>query len=210
MHRLKGMEFSMKKIISIISFFITTTCMMPCYATTNDDQKTMNAKQTIYTNTASKEFIKLFDYEIQNRAFALNTMKTAAEDSANRALPFFKAYLALEELNQKLYSPIATKHELNMMPRWWTRTRTTLGLWGAALLPDVGLKVAHRITVDYVPQLEELESLSPEEDKAFFNYVVAQEKAQADASGMILKGNVEQAAGILKSFVQKHKGFAFN
>jgi len=204
----------MKKIISLLSIIITTFSVASCYAesnrNSNSDAKNMNNNQVISAQPDNKAFIELFDYEIQNRAFALNSMKTAAESSTNPALPFFKAYLALEQLNQNHFSPIAKKHQLNMAPRWWTRTRTTLGLWGSALFPDIGLKVMHRVTVKYIPQLEALEDLSSAEDKKFFSYVVAQEQAQADASNLLLKGNIAQAAALLNNFVLQNKHHSFN
>lgn len=199
----------MKIYISLLSTLITAIGMTACYASPISDEKNMSSNETVITKQANREFIKRFDYEIQNRAFALNSMKAAVKDD-NQALSFFKAYLALEKLNQKLFSPIAKKHQLNIAPRWWTRTRTTLGVWGSALMPEMGAKIMHSVTVKYVPKLEELERLSPAQDKAFFSYVVAQEKAQAEASGLLVNGDVELAAAVLNNFVLKNRNRTFN
>jgi hypothetical protein len=151
----------------------------------------------------SERFINLFDSEIQNRAFALASMEEFVSSGGDDPrLDFFKAYLGLEQLNQRRFAPVADKHQLSIEPRWWTRTRTQLGLWMSGLMPETSLKIIHKATVNYVAQLQELESLSPEQDKAFFAYVVAQEQVQADAMGLLLSGDPEQGTALLAQFVE--------
>ncbi|WP_390617601.1 hypothetical protein [Maricurvus nonylphenolicus] len=153
----------------------------------------------------SKEFINLFDYEIQNRAFALASMEALVRTGdVNPNLEFFKAYLELEKLNQKKFSPVASKHQLSVEPRWWTRTRTRLGMCMSNIMPETSLKVIHKATVKYVAQLQALEAVSPEQDKAFFAYVVAQEQAQADAVGLLLAGEPDQGTALLTQFIAEN------
>lgn len=163
------------------------------------------SEEVAMEQSSNNEFIKLLDYEIQNRAFALESMRVAVEyGSGEEDLPFKKAYLALEQLNQKLFAPIAEKYRLEMAPRLWTRTRTQAGLWISALMPETALKVIHSATLKYVAKLQELERLSKQEDKAFFCYVVAQEEVQAAAVGLVLDGKIELATSMLNRFVYEN------
>ena len=181
--------------VKLIFSFISIISLAACLSSPISEEVAM--KQGI-----NKEFIKLLDYEIQNRAFALESMKVAVEyGEGEEDLPFKKSYLALEQLNQKLFAPIAEKYQLDMAPRLWTRTRTQAGLWISALMPETALKVIHSATLKYVTKLQELERLSKQEDKTFFCYVVAQEEVQAAAVGLVLDGEIELATNMLNRFV---------
>jgi len=154
-----------------------------------------------------EQFLQLFDYEIQNRAYALNTISGQLEMIETMELRrFYNAYLALEHLNQQLYSPIAKTYQLEMSPRWWTRTRTALGIWLAAIRSDIStLKFYHKIASNYLEQLQTLENLAPEESREFFAYVLAQEQVQAESLGLVVEGQILAAAELLDSFVASHK-----
>ncbi len=154
-----------------------------------------------------EQFLQLFDYEIQNRAYALNTISGQLEIiEATELKRFYKAYLALEHLNQQLYAPIAKTYQLEMSPRWWTRTRTQLGIWLAAMRSDIStLKFYHKIASNYLEQLQTLENLAPEESREFFAYVLDQEQVQAESLGLVVEGQILAAAELLESFVASHK-----
>jgi len=161
----------------------------------------------------NKEFLELFDYEIQNRAFALKSFDgILADDLENTNRAFYEAYHALELVNQKKYRPVAKKYDLDMAPRWWTRTRTSLGLVVGKIFQDSLMKVMHNATVKYVGKLQRLEHLAPDEDKPFFTYVVAQEQAQADAIGFLISGELEKAVKRIDDFVMvsTQKGIEIN
>jgi hypothetical protein len=154
-------------------------------------------------NVVNQEFIELFDYEIQNRAFALNSFEAIlADDAENPHRAFYEAYYAMELINQKKYAPVAKKYGLGIEPRWWTRTRTNLGLLVGKLFQDSLMEIMHNATVKYVGKLQRLEQLAPDEDKAFFNYVVAQEQTQADAIGYLIDGKADKAATRIDDFVK--------
>ena len=181
--------------VKLIFSFISIISLAACLSSPISEEVAMEPG-------INKEFIKLLDYEIQNRAFALESMKVAVEyGEGEEDLPFKKAYLALEQLNQKHFAPIAEKYRLEMAPRLWTRTRTQAGLWISALMPETALKVIHSATLKYVTKLQELERLSKQEDKTFFCYVVAQEEVQAAAVGLVLDGEIELATNMLNRFV---------
>ncbi|NIB42214.1 hypothetical protein HBA55_21585 [Pseudomaricurvus alkylphenolicus] len=199
----------MKKLTKLFALLIATTSLVACSANAINGKEDMNVD--VIDTESRREFIDLLDYELQNRAFALKLMEAAVEKgSGNEALPFLKAYLALEKLNQRHFASVAKEYNLDMKPRWWTRTRTTLALLGTALLPETSLKSVHKATVKYVAQLQRLESLSAEQHKRFFRYVVAQEQAQADAVGLVLAGDMEQGASLLNDFVQEYQNHTFN
>ncbi len=185
----------MSHFVKLIFIFISIFSIAVCQANPVSEERVME-------KSINKEFIKLLDYEIQNRAFALESMKVAVEyGEGKEELPFTKAYLALEKLNQQRFAPIAEKYQLNMAPRLWTRIRTQLGLGISALMPRTSLKVIHSATLKYVAQLQKLERLSQQTDKAFFSYVVAQEEVQAAAVGLVLDGEIKRAANMLNRFI---------
>ncbi|BFM17919.1 hypothetical protein R50073_41020 [Maricurvus nonylphenolicus] len=198
----------MNKLVKLYFLFMAAIGLAACQANTLNGSDDMNV--AVANADVSQEFLDLFDYELQNRAFALNLMEAAVEKGeGDQALPFAKAYLALEKLNQRHFAPAAKAYNLDMKPRWWTRTRTSLAKLGTALMPETSLKTVHRVTVKYVEQLQRLEAISPARDKKFFGYVVAQEEAQAEAVGLVLVGNIDQAAMLLNNFVQQHQDHNF-
>ena len=180
----------MNNVVRLLAILITLVSISACQA------------NSVSKESVSEEFIQLFDYEIQNRAFALDTMKALVEDGEpSETLIFFKAYLALEQLNQQRFTPVSDKYQLEMQPRWWTRTRTQLGLWVTALMPQISLTTIHKATMKYVDQLQSLEQLAPQEDKSFFAYVVAQERAQADAVRFLIAGEQDKGITLLNNFI---------
>ena len=180
---------------TIFSLLLTCCLISACQANSTSRPATANS-------ALDSEFIALLDYEIQNRAFALMTMEAlASADYDNLTKSFFEAYLALEKLNQSRFAPYAIKYQLSIKPRWWTKTRTQLGLWFNAFMPETYLSKIHQATINYVAKLEKLQQLSPAEDSDFFAYVVAQEKVQAQATGMVLAGDAQRGAKLLQDFV---------
>ncbi|MDG1707280.1 MAG: hypothetical protein P8H03_00885 [Emcibacteraceae bacterium] len=180
----------MKKIslflLTVLSFF-----MLSNGGITQESDRAMN-----------EEFLEIFDYEIQNRAFALNSFEAIlADDAENPHRAFYEAYHAMEIINQKKYGPFAKKYNLDMAPRWWARTRTSLGLTVGKLFQGSLMKVMHNATIKYVGKLERLEQLAPEEDKLFFTYVVAQEQTQADAIGFLIDGDLDKAVARINDFL---------
>ena len=75
----------MNNVVRLLAILITLVSI-PAY------QANSVSKENV-----SEEFIELLDYEIQNRAVALDTMKALVEDDEpSETLIFFKACLALE------------------------------------------------------------------------------------------------------------------
>jgi len=155
----------------------------------------------------NKAFMKLFNYELQNRAFALMAMENSVVSRKGEAdETFWQAYLALERLNQKKFAPYAEKYGTTMEATFYTKLRTSLGGFVGGLFPETAMKAMTKATIKYVAKLEELETLAPQEDKAFFRYVVLQEQAQADAMVLFTEQKIEQAAAVLAGFVAVNSG----
>ena len=154
------------------------------------------------------EFIDLFDYEIQNRAMAFGAMQTmvAKRNLAPEVLSWYQAYLALEHLTQARYAPVAAKYGIATA----AKTQATLTILAARiayyLLPELTiLKQALKQTVPYVDQLKRLRELAPEDDHAFFDFVVEQEELQVEALKLRLDHKPEQATKVFEDFVEAHQ-----
>ncbi len=154
--------------------------------------------------TVNQELLEIFDYELQNRAFARGTFEVIlADDGENPKRRFFEAFYELEMITQKKYAPYAKKYDLDTEARWWTRVRTRLGLIAIDLAGDRFMKMMHNATIKYVSKLEKLPVLSPEEDRDFFEFVVAQEIVQANAVGYLVEGDLAKAIATINDFVLK-------
>ena len=72
------------------------------------------------------------------------------------------------------------------------------------MFPEKALGGLADATSKYVGELERLRELSPQEDQAFFDYVIAQEQAQAHALAQARRGRFDLGAGIFRGFVEEH------
>ena len=152
------------------------------------------------------QFIKLLTYEIQNRAFALGSVSGSVKTRAGKPdEKVWIAYLSLEQLNRKKYQHVAEKHSISQSATFFTDIKTRLGGVFGSLFPKTAVNIIKHATIAYVEKLEELEKLAVTEDKAFFRYVVLQEKVQAQALTLLSEGNTEQAAAVMEAFVAQYE-----
>jgi len=148
------------------------------------------------------QFVKLLDYEIQNRAFALNTMQTfLAEKEGSSESQFWRAYLALEKLSRQKYQPVAATYKIDQEPRFFTRVKIFWGVRAMKWFPFISLKTIHSATVKYIAKLKVLQALAKPDEADFFVYVVMQEKVQAESMGLMVSGEQQQAIELLSKFV---------
>lgn len=155
-------------------------------------------------HTSRDSFRGKLQYELNNRAFARTAMIRAAEEPARPdVLEFWRAYCDLELLNQSRYRPIEEKYDMKPQPFVVAlKTRATeIAVW---MFPEKALAGLADATLKYVGELRSLRDLAPAEDHAFFDYVVTQEQAQADALGHARQGRFDAGAGVLSAFVQNH------
>ena len=147
---------------------------------------------------------KIFQYEINNRAFAYQSISSLKEEMKNsEQAAFWRAYFELETLNKPLYEKMAAEYELTP-DKLLVGVKTFVTNIAFALFPKKMMSIMTDATIEYVEKLKQLPRLSKEEHKEFFTYVVLQENAQANALLHAREGEYDLAAELLENFVQKH------
>ena len=160
---------------------------------------------TMPINAAESEdqslYLKLLKYEYDNRTFAYLGMEKAAHVLKDEpAGVFYQAYYDLEVVNQQIYKRSAIALNFDYKPSWFTKFRGHAGGFAAYFItfsPESLIK----ILVPYIPKLEQLRDLADPRYQSFFAYIVAQEKAQLEASQMAKAEGWEQGAKVLRAFV---------
>ena len=160
---------------------------------------------TIPINAAESEdqslYLKLLKYEYDNRTFAYLGMKKAAHVLKDEpAGVFYQAYYDLEVVNQQIYKRSAVALNFDYKASWFTKFRGHAGGFAAYFItfsPESLIK----IIAPYIPKLEQLRDLADPRYQSFFAYIVAQEKAQLEASQIAKAEGWEQGAKVLRAFV---------
>jgi len=176
-------------LLTRLMLLIATTIMvmtMPINAAESEDQSL---------------YLKLLKYEYDNRTFAYLGMKKAAHVLKDEpAGVFYQAYYDLEMVNQQIYKRSAVALNFDYKASWFTKFRGHAGGFAAHFItfsPESLIK----IIVPYVPKLEQLRDLADPRYQSFFAYIVAQEKAQLEASQIAKAEGWEQGAKVLRAFV---------
>ena len=160
---------------------------------------------TIPINAAESEdqslYLKLLKYEYDNRTFAYLGMKKAAHVLKDEpAGVFYQAYYDLEVVNQQIYKRSAVALNFDYKASWFTKFRGHAGGFAAYFI-TFSPKSLIKIIAPYIPKLEQLRDLADPRYQSFFAYIVAQEKAQLEASQMAKAEGWEQGAKVLRAFV---------
>lgn len=176
-------------LLTRLMLLIATTIMvmtMPINAAESEDQSL---------------YLKLLKYEYDNRTFAYLGMKKAAHVlKGESAGVFYQAYYDLEVVNQQIYKRSAVALNFDYKASWFTKFRGHAGGFAAHFItfsPESLIK----IIVPYIPKLEQLRDLADPRYQSFFAYIVAQEKAQLEASQIAKAEGWEQGAKVLRAFV---------
>ena len=176
-------------LLTRLMLLIVTTTMvmtMPLNAAESEDQSL---------------YLKLLKYEYDNRTFAYLGMEKAAHVLKDEpAGVFYQAYYDLEVVNQQIYKRSAIALNFDYKPSWVTKFRGHAGGFAAYFItfsPESLIK----IIAPYIPKLEQLRDLADPRYQSFFAYIVAQEKAQLEASQMAKAEGWEQGAKVLRAFV---------
>ena len=176
-------------LLTRLMLLIATTIMvitMPINAAESEDQSL---------------YLKLLKYEYDNRTFAYLGMEKAAHVLKDEpAGVFYQAYYDLEVVNQQIYTRSAIALNFDYKPSWFTKFRGHAGGLAAHFItfsPESLIK----IIVPYIPKLEQLRDLADPRYQSFFDYIVAQEKAQLEASQIAKAEGWEQGAKVLRAFV---------
>ena len=150
----------------------------------------------------SKRFTELFEKELQNRAFALRAAERslAAVSSEDDRL-FLGTWVEWEQFLKRAYAPYAKKYGLSQEPGVGAEMRAKLGGIGAGISTDSVYELMLDQTISYMENLRELERVSPEEDRAFFIFVVKQEEKQIEALRFRVKNEYKKGADVLREFM---------
>ena len=146
-------------------------------------------------------YLKRLKYEFDNRMFAYLSIKKVAHVLKNEPEgAFYKAYYDLEMVNQVIYKRSAVALNFDYKANLFTRFRGHAGGFAAYFItfsPESLIKIIS----PYIPKLEQLRDLADPSYQSFFDYVVAQEQAQLDASQIAKAEGWEQGAKVLRAFV---------
>ena len=179
-----GVRF--QKGLILVTAYILMVMAMPINAAESEDQSL---------------YLKLLKYEYDNRTFAYLGMKKAAHVLKDEpAGVFYQAYYDLEVVNQQIYKRSAVALNFDYKASWFTKFRGHAGGFAAHFItfsPESLIK----IIVPYIPKLEQLRDLADPRYQSFFAYIVAQEKAQLEASQIAKAEGWEQGAKVLRAFV---------
>jgi len=179
-----GVRF--QKGLILVTAYILMVMAMPINAAESEDQSV---------------YLKLLKYEYDNLTFAYLGMKKAAHVLKDEpAGVFYQAYYDLEVVNQQIYKRSAVALNFDYKASWFTKFRGHAGGFAAHFItfsPESLIK----IIVPYIPKLEQLRDLADPRYQSFFAYIVAQEKAQLEASQIAKAEWWEQGAKVLRAFV---------
>ena len=152
-------------------------------------------------------FLKLFDREVQNRAFALLSMTAISENvTEDGDKTFYNAWVTFEEFLQKQYKPYADKHGLSQEPRGTAKTQAFFGKLASDILPKKKFyKTMLSQTEDYLEKLKKLPEYATNEDLEFARFVVEQEEVQIQAIEHRIKGENQEAADLFADFINSNQ-----
>jgi len=152
------------------------------------------------------DFLKLFDMEIQNRAFAYRGVEALGK-RVTRDLDkaVFADWLAFEVFLQRAYAPMAKKYGLSQQLGWQAGLQARLAIFAVAILPD---KFFTKIVLDgtkkHLEKMHALYKVAPDDEKVFFDFVVRQEQVQVDSLKLRLDGKKREAERLLADFTSRH------
>ena len=154
-----------------------------------------------------ESFLKLFDREVQNRAFALLSMTAISENvTEDGDKTFYNAWVTFEEFLQKQYKPYADKHGLSQEPRGTAKTQAFFGKLASDILPKKKFyKTMLSQTEDYLEKLKKLPEYATNEDLEFARFVVEQEEVQIQAIEHRIKGENQEAADLFADFINSNQ-----
>ncbi|WP_432062398.1 hypothetical protein [Streptomyces sp. S1] len=154
----------------------------------------------------STQFTEGFDYELQNRRFALISMSGIARRlHGDPRISFWGGYSDLERFNVPRYEEAARRWGRSAKPTAWTRVRGALiGATPRFMLRPL-LAFAYPKTVKYLEDLRRVRGTGPEDGKAFLDYMVDQEVVQIEMMRLALDDRFSEIAPKLEDFFSKYE-----
>lgn len=152
------------------------------------------------------QFMELWEMEVQNRAWGLESAERILErEPTGDDLLFLSNWKRWEDYLKEKYAPYASKYGLSQEPGRSERRRAGLSVIGNALLSERRMsELMLDSTIDYLEKLRPIVEVAPEEDAAFFAFVVRQEEVQVDSLRHRLEGENQQAVDVLIEFMNAH------
>lgn len=150
-------------------------------------------------------FVDGFRSEIANRNFArLVTEKLATTAAEDQGRALWSAYHSLEVFNLSIYHPVATQWGLDTTVGHVTRLKAeVLARFPQALHPWL-LSSTLKRTKDYMITLEALQTIGPDSEHWFLQYMVDQEALQIDMMEKAILGDYLGAARLVEDFLEQH------
>ncbi len=156
--------------------------------------------------TLSKKEQAIYDehlkYEYGNRGRAyIGMAKMAQYSKGSDREAFYKAYYDLEVLNQQILDEMKVELDVDYKANIFTRGGLTVLAYTSwrFISPEQLID----IIVPYIPKLQQLESLAQPHHKAFFSYIVAQEKLQLEACFKAQEESWDSGAAVIRNFLPR-------
>lgn len=143
--------------------------------------------------------------ELDNRALAGQVVSALAEH--HRGMPqgeFWAAYVALEQYNAPRYQPVAAHHGLHG-GGILVSLKARASILFARLFPARFLTMLAGATGDYLAVMRAVAPPTAAEDRAFLQYMIAQESVQASALAQAAGQRFDAARDELEGFVGRNK-----
>lgn len=150
------------------------------------------------------EYQEYLTREIENRAVARQVISYLTEvHNGSEQGTFWSAYQALENRQKPGYDHRERCDNITKgVVHIWIKSR--LSQVFAHLFPETFLGLLAGATSAYARELENLSTFPSEQTRAFWQYVIAQEAAQAAALSLANQGQFAAAHDTLKSFLDQH------
>jgi len=144
-----------------------------------------------------------FLHELENRAFAFRAIeRLSGRLLADPRRPLWQTYFELEQYNASKYQAAASRLDLTFQPGVWTKFRAWLIGSVPKCLHSVFLRFVYAKTIKYLRFLEDLRKDGPREERAFLEYMVAQEVVQIEMMKRALTGRYWEIPEILEKFIE--------
>lgn len=156
------------------------------------------------STTVRDEFLFAIEREVDNRALAREVVTALSKyhDGAAQG-PFWAAYAELERRQWPVYREYAECYGLSASGfTVWVKARASTAF--ARLFPDKFISILADSTRTYTEALEKTPVSDNPRDHRFWDYVVAQEKAQVRAFSDAEEGEFSDAAEALSLFTSTH------
>ncbi|WP_161867703.1 hypothetical protein [Pseudomonas yangonensis] len=150
-------------------------------------------------------YLIALDKELANRAVARQVVPQLAErHSGSDQGRFWSAYAKLEALQQPRYAKQAERHGLANNHSGGFKAHASLLF--AKLFNGAFIKMLAGATDEYLQELEALPAQTNADDQAFWDYVIAQERAQVEALALAAQKNFNAATRVLQAFSRERLG----